>query len=204
MLGGVDRAPLPTQGDAGAKEVAAGIAAELRSELASLNTAKPGGDTAEARIAGLESYLKNLEASLSAQLKAQQADPRPSVKFESVLEAIGDLTRPAQALLRGISRVHLTKSEYQHLSQGRLGPALVELRKVGLLVPVVHKTSHGPEPCYYFPPGISKIARAALHVLPEPAQEIQQDVTKELKAVGYPSGHGDDDRPVGANGTNTA
>jgi hypothetical protein len=123
-----------------------------------------------------------------AQLRASQTDARPSAKFEEVLETIGELTKPTHALLRAISKAHLTKSEYKRLSEGRFGPSLLELRKAGLLIPVVHRTSHGSEPCYYLPPGSSKIARAALQILPEPPQEMQREVAAELKLIGYPSG----------------
>lgn len=191
MLGNVDRATAPPSSESSAKEVAAGIAAELRSELTTLGADKGAADKPQLRVDQLEKYLKNLEASLMAQLRAQQMDTRPSAKFEAVLEMIGELTAPTHALLRAISNVHLTQHEYKRLSAGRFGPSILELRKAGLLVPVVHNTRHGPEPCYYFPSGIGKIARAAFHVLPEPPKDLQHEVAAELKSIGYPSGHGD-------------
>jgi len=189
MLGNVDRAVPPASSESSAKEVAAGIAAELRSELTTLGGDRGSADKAQLKVEELEKYLKNLEASLMAQLRAQRMDARPSTRFESVLEMIGDLTPQTHALLRSISDSHLTQTEYKRLASTRFGPSLLELRKAGLLVPVVHNTSTGPEPCYYFPSGIAKIARAAFHVLPEPPKELQREVAKELKLVGYPSGH---------------
>jgi hypothetical protein len=189
MLGNVERGAAPASSESSAKEVAAGIAAELRSELATLRVESGTADKSQLRLEDLEKYLKNLEASLIAQLRAQQMESRPSAKFEAVLEMVRELTPATYALLRAISEFHLTQREYKRLSAGRFGPSILELRKVGLLVPVVHNSSSGPEPCYYLPTGINKIAHAAFHVLPLPQQDILQAVVTELKSIGYPSGH---------------
>ena len=194
MLGNVDRTAPPPPSESSAKDIAAGIAAELRSELTTLGGDKGSADKAQLKVEELEKYLKNLEASLTSQLRAQRIDARPSTRFESVLEMISELTPTAHSLLRSISNAHLTQSEYKRLSAGRFGPSLLELRKAGLLVPVVHTTNQGLEPCYYFPSGISKIARAAFHVLPEPPKEVQREVDRELKSIGYPSRH--DEQPT--------
>ena len=192
MLGNVDRAATPTSSESAAKEVAAGIAAELRSELTTLSTGKGARtDKPQLQVDQLEKYLKNLEASLMAQLRVSQTDARPSAKFEEILATISELTKPTHALLRAIRNAHLTKTEYKRLSEGRFGPSLLELRRAGLLVPVVHRTNHGSEPCYYLPPGVSKIARAALQVLPEPPKDMQHEVAAELELIGYPSGSDD-------------
>jgi len=189
MLGSVDKAPLPTASESSAKEVAAGIAAELRSEIASLS-ANMGTTSGESRlqVEQLEKYLKNLEASLVAQLKTSRSDVRPSAKFEELLDAMRELEQPAYALLGAIRFHHLSKSQYNKLVEGRLGPYVLELRAAGLLVPVVHKTSQGSEPCYYMPPGISKLARAIFQILPEPSEEAMHDIAAELERIGYING----------------
>ncbi len=189
MLGNVESGATPVPSESSAKEVAAGIAAELRSELTTLRTEGGTADKSQLRVEHLEKYLKNLEASLIAQLRAQQMDPRPSAKLEAIVEMVGELTPSAYALLRAISEFHLTQREYKRLSAGRFGPSLLELRKVGWLVPVVHHTGSGPEPCYFLPSGISKMARAAFHIFPPPQQDIFEAVVAELRSVGYPSLH---------------
>jgi len=158
MIGNVDRTPPSIAGDSNAKDVAAGIAAELRSELASLaNTKGSHHDKSPVQAEQLEQYLKNFEASLMAQLKANQANVRPSVRLEGLLDTVSELSKPTQALVRAIRNVHLTQNEYKRLSDGRFGASILELRRAGLLAPAVHQTSHGPEPCYYFSAGNRKI-----------------------------------------------
>lgn len=188
MLGNIDRPVVQASNESSAKEVAAGIAAELRSELTAIRGEKGLADKSQVRVDELEKYLKNLEASLIAQVSAQQVDSRPSARFEAVLDMVNRLTPRTNALLRGITDYHLTQREYKSLSSGKFGGSILELRKAGLLVPVLHDTAQGPEPCYYFPSGMAKTARAVLHVLPEPPKDLQRDVAIELKSIGYPSG----------------
>jgi hypothetical protein len=198
MLGNIDRPPGHPSNESSAKEVAAGIAAELRSELTTIRGEKGSADKSQLRLDELEKYLKNLEASLIAQVSAQHVDSRPSARFEAVVDMVNRLTPKTNALLRAITDFHLTQREYKSLSSGKFGSSILELRKAGLLVPVLHDTAHGPEPCYYFPSGMAKIARAVLHVLPEPTKDLQRDVAAELKSIGYPSGqdfHRHDDTP---------
>jgi hypothetical protein len=153
--------------------------------LTQLSGDKGSGKSHEAQLAKLEDYVKGLEASLRAQLKAQKSGIRPSERLDDVIETIGGLTMPAQALARAIRNYHLSKAEYSRLSATDLGQYLSELRAAGLLVPVVHHSDHGSEPCYYFPSGTSKIIRTALQMLPAPPPEIRRDVAEELRRVGY-------------------
>jgi hypothetical protein len=188
MLGNVERGPISTSSDNSAKEIAAGITAELRSELQSLGAGK--GETADDskhRVDQLEKYIKDLEASLVSQLRTAHSDIRPSAKFDEISDTIRQLTEPAYAILAAIRNRHLTQSQYRNLSQGVFATAVLELRRSGLLVPVVHKTSHGPEPCYYMPPGSAQLASAAIQVLPEPNASLSQAISEELIRVGYPS-----------------
>lgn len=189
MLGNVDRGVVssPSLSDTSAKEVAAGIAAELRSELQSISTGRTGTpDDSKTRVDQLEKYIKDLEASLVSQLKTAHSDTRPSVRFDEVLELIRQLSSPAHALLAAIRRRHLTQKQYQDLSRGSYAQAVLELRRSGLLVPVVHETSHGPEPCYYMPSGTSQLANAAMQVIPKPISSLTRSIEEELVRVGYP------------------
>lgn len=188
MLGNVEKSTLFATPDSSAKEVAAGIAAELRSELATLNNGKSALD-AQARVEQLEKYIRDMELSIKAQLNAARRDSRPSAKLDGILETLKELTQPTYALLRAISRAHLTQDEYKRISAGKFGPSLLELREVGFLVPVVHHTTHGDEHCYYFPPGITEVTRAALQMLPDPSENLQREVATELKAAGYSAKH---------------
>jgi hypothetical protein len=187
MLGNVERSSPSSVNDTSAKEVAAGIAAELRSELKTLSTGQTGtADDSKQRVDQLEKYIKDLEASLVAQLKTAHSDVRPSAKFDEVSETIRQLSETAYALLRAIRYRHLTQKQYRDLSKGRLEQSLLELRRNGLLVPVVHKTSHGPEPCYYMPSGMSQLANAAMQVFPKPSLSVAREAETELRRIGYP------------------
>jgi hypothetical protein len=187
MLGNVDRGPVTTSNETSAKEVAAGIVAELRSELKTLSpTKETDGIESKTSVEQLEKYIKDLEASLVAQLKTAHSDVRPSAKFDEVLETIRQLSEPAHTVLRAIRYRHLTQNQYRDLSRGPFGQAILELRRNGLLSPVVHKTDRGPEPCYFMPGDIAKLASAAIQVLPKPSRALTQEVSSELRRVGYP------------------
>ncbi len=153
MLGGVDKGLAPEPSDSNAKQIAAGIAAELRSELVALSADKKAQDgESHQKIEELESYLKDLEASLMGQLRRVTENTRPSARFEEVTNTLRSLSSRALAFLRAISRVHLTQAQYRLLSAGPMRDSILELRKSGLLAPVVHNTGRGEVPCYYFPP----------------------------------------------------
>jgi hypothetical protein len=189
MLGNVDRVSPPISSESSAKELAAGIAAELRSELVGLKSNKAQSEKPDMPVEQLEKYVKDLETRVTDILRAQTLERRPSAKFSDVLEKINTLPPTALTLLRAIRNVHLTRKEYSRLSAGRFGPALNELRRAGLIVPVAHKSPRGIEPCYYFPSGIGAIARALFDDMSEPPPELQQEIERELKSIGYPSGH---------------
>jgi hypothetical protein len=191
MLGGVDKSPAPEYSDSNAKQIAAGIAAELRSELVALSADKKSQDgESHQKIEALESYLKDLEASLMGQLRRVTENTRPSVRFEEVTNTIRSLSGRALAFLRAISRAHLTQAEYRILSSGPMRDSILELRKSGLLAPVVHNTGRGEVPCYYYPSDIAMIVRAVLDTIPEPPLALQQEVVEQLDSVGYASRRG--------------
>lgn len=186
MLGNVDRTSIPAVSESSAKDMAAGIAAELRSELTALNIGVGGQNTqAEIKIDELDKTLKAFETNLLAQLRPAGKDSPSRSNMEEVMEIIRDLSRPAHAVLLAIRDRHLAQPQYKRLLAGRFSAALLELRKEGLLVPVVHETGRGKVPCYYFPSAIARTARAALQILPEPPDGLKYEVAKELESVGY-------------------
>lgn len=178
----------PLTNESSAKQIAAGIAAELRAELTSIALAAGANPTTQPEK--LETLLSSLESSLAAQLKAPRADERPSETFDRVMSTVSAMSSPTYTLLRAIGRAHLTLTEYKQLQSGRFGAALNDLREAGYLVPVVHRNADGTnEPCYYLPPGRSRMVRAALQLLPEPPRGLREEVEAELKRIGYPSRH---------------
>ena len=181
MLGSVDR-PSPSGGDFSAKEVASGIAAELRAELAAI---RPEAQTA-AKTDEIERVLSSVEASLTAQLRNQPARSRPSEALDTTVAAARTLSQGAQELLRQISRVHLERDEYRKLTQGRFGDALHELRASGLLIPLQHRNEDGkPIPCYWFSPDMASVIRNAVRFLDKSEPSLRDEVRQELVRVGY-------------------
>lgn len=186
MLGSVDKDLQIRSVETPAKEIAAGIASELRAELGMIpnETGKKSVVSTE-QNSKMEQLFKTLEASLAAQLRTQNISSRPSEALNRITETLNNLTPSAQSLLRYIGRGHLTLEEYRTLRKGSLGEPLVELRESGLLIPVVHKTSDGEVPCYYFPPSLSNLVRAAIPLLPKLPDDINKEVKSELTKVGY-------------------
>ncbi|HEX4321522.1 MAG TPA: hypothetical protein VHZ52_11500 [Acidobacteriaceae bacterium] len=182
MLGGVDQRLIKDAGESSAKQIAAGIAAELRSELASLgsNSSTQNGESGE-RPAQIEKYLKDFEVSLKAQLAKVSSETRPSEKLDDLLVTIRGLSVRGRALLSAIRGMHLNPMQYRRLSAGPLEESISELRRAGLIVPLVH----GDTPCYYLPPGTARIARTALGLLPRAPSDVSREVYTELSAVGY-------------------
>jgi len=187
MLGNVGAdSPQKTAAADSAKEVAGGIAAELRVELSKLASNVGASEGAsKAKFEEIERYLKNLEATLSAQLRSARSDARPSAKIDEVFASIRELSPRAYAILRAIEGRHISREQYQKLSDGRLGRALLELREAGLLAPAIHKTSTGPEPCYYYPRDISSAVRAVIEISGPPNAAADAEVKAELSKVGY-------------------
>jgi hypothetical protein len=181
MLGSVDR-PTPSGTEFSAKEIASGIAAELRAELAAIRPESQGA----AKTAEIERVLDSVEASLAAQLRNQPSTSRPSEALDSTVTAARTLSQGAQELLRQISRVHLERDEYRKLAQGKFGDALHELRASGLLIPLQHRSEDGkPIPCYWFSPQMAAVIRNAVRFLEKSDPTLREEVREELVRVGY-------------------
>lgn len=191
MLGQVDKEGMAQSNESSAKQVAAGIAAELRSEISALANGKVDSNNVDAKNKQLDGYLKELEAGLSAQLSTARSESKSGGSLEVALEQIRGLDERTLGLLRGIRRYHLTQEQYKQLSEGSFGNSIRLLRRHGLLAPVVHKTDHGPEPCYYMPPGTARAVREAILLFPKPSPSIEHDVSTELAKISYR--HSDDE-----------
>lgn len=170
--------------DAGAKDIAAGVAAELRAELASMASTKIQTDRVSAEQS-FEDLVKRLEQSLAAQIRSESVPDRSSLQLEQARLLVEGLSSGALALALGIQRTHLTRRQYMMLSSGPLEQAVHELRASGLLVPVRGFDGKKEIPVYYFPPKLAKAVRAALPLAPGPPQELIDLAGAELARVGY-------------------
>jgi hypothetical protein len=187
MLGSMDRDhPLPP--DTGLKEVAAGLAAELRTELglSGDKTDKPGKQVvASDDQARVKQLLSALEDSVAAQLNLLRPRDRPSDKVDAAREELGKLSLEAQALAHAILGQHLTREQYIRLRRSPIADAVRALRHAGLLVPVAHSEDGVEQPAYYFPPGFGDALHLAGPLLPHIPSDVERRVRDELRKVGY-------------------
>jgi len=184
MLGRVDAGP--DKSDAfPIRDVAAGIAAELRAEFGRPEPKEKGTRPAEHAQDRIEEIIKAVEGTLTAQQRAQAATERPGQALEKLLTVLTSLSPQAQALISLIRWYHLEQEQYRKLREGPLGGALDELRTTGLIVPVSHKLGGKERPCYYFLPALAGLIRAALPLVPRQPDAVVTSVRQELERVGY-------------------
>jgi hypothetical protein len=184
MLGSVQP---PQSLDSGVKgQMAAGIAAELKSELAPLlqQTDKTKQELLERR---LQEVIEQLQSSLTKAPRIASRTRRSSA-VDAVRSALATLSPEAVgmvALMTG--KRHLESREYRELREGPLAAAVRELRRSGLLAPqVAGGMSESDPPVYFFPGALGKIIPAALPLLPPLPRETMDKVMGEMKRVGYP------------------
>jgi hypothetical protein len=190
MLGNVAR-PAGDDANNSAKEIAAGLLAEMRAELG-LSEDNPDAVTSTSSTSGgekLDEAFENLKSSLEAQLRTQRGTDRPGEAVDRIVDLLRSLSAEARALATVIGRInyHITFDQFQRLlRKSPLGDALSELRDHGLLIPHEGLSSAGkPIPVYYFPTGLVDTVRAALLLLPEIDRDLEALVISELEAVGY-------------------
>lgn len=174
-----------SQSDANAaKELAAGIASELRAEL---NIPEKTSGPEETRVmARFDEAIKELESTVAAQIRSEPTNDRTGSPIARAEELLRSVSPAARALAERLSSYHLTRQQYVALSKGPLADALSELRRSGILVPLTGKDDQGKEvPVYYYPPQLTKPLRAVVSVMPSPNGEVRELVTSELKRINY-------------------
>jgi hypothetical protein len=186
LLGSVERFPKEI-GDPDAKQLASGLAAELKSEL---GLDKDDHMTSEEspNVEHLTRVVDNLQSSFEALLRDRQTSPSPSKALDRIFYEVSNLSPQSQALIRLIIARHLTRSQYHKaLNSEPLSAPIRELRSAGFLIPVVHKLPDGAEePCYYFPASFAKALSTGWSFLPEVSPEILAKMKDALEAIGYP------------------
>jgi len=188
MLGTVANAPSGDEAFS-AKEMAAGLVAEMRAQLGlSDGDEHTQGEVASKRHDELDEAIKHMRSSLEAQLKVPKPSSRPSEALDEVMDRLRVLSPEARALATVIAQGrHLTFAQVQKLMKdSMLNTVISELRDAGLLVALEGYSSTGkPTPVYYFPSGSSNTVRAALLMMPEVDDDLFALVISELNKVGY-------------------
>jgi uncharacterized coiled-coil protein SlyX len=184
MLGSVgqesDSPPEANPSSLPINELAAGIAAEIRSEFET-NRDSEGESAASNRIEALEQSLIRLEKTIQ---NLNEVPIRVSKSVDRLLGKLRELSPEARQLMYSLRHCHLTKDQYRKLSLSNsvLEPAINELRDKALLVPL---ESREKELVYFFPGGLVKFVEPAMLLLPPSTSEIIELVSSELKKVGY-------------------
>lgn len=180
---------------ASASELAAGIAAELRSQLGLVSDDELEGaegepevgeaETSAERLSEIEQTLRSVQSAVESQLRAGRETPAAEVdRWVGVLMRVSE---EARALVRLLNR-HITARQWRKLRNVPLfRDAIAELRAVGALVPLEGYMSSGRKGLvYYFPPGTDREIRAAALLLPDPHEEVSQLISEGLREVGWP------------------
>lgn len=184
MLGNVGpSAPVEVAG-LDIRELAAGIAAEIREDLG-IAMDGAGSRGKDERLADLERSLERLEAAVQARaaVKVRSANTADSLDFVRLRLRL--VSPEARALIGAIRQRHLTVEQYRGLQNSPLAGALSELRDSGLLAPLVGEYQNRMKRVYFIPPGLLDVLTPALALLPPVAPETIVRVEQALSEVGY-------------------
>ncbi len=180
MLGGLGTPQEPAKERLALKEIASGMADEVRVELGLADQTNKAPASPEL-IQRFESALQNLEESIQGQLASGRRSLRPGTTF-AIYRTLKQLTPEARELASAIRGFHLTRQQYKALADGPLAAALRELRQSGLLVPL-----RDPDQTlvYWFPSDRSELVKLALVTLDPSSADVGKHVESELQRVGY-------------------
>jgi hypothetical protein len=186
MLGNVtaQHSDAPTAiADRDRRELAAGIAAEIKEELGLLEGSPMVDPETFSRV---EQSLERLEVAVQTSTAVRTKANRFSELIDMLLPTLRQISPEAFELIAAIRNKHLTASQYRSLRASVLGHAVAELRDTGLLSPHVGYDQHQKESRVYFiPNGLHRVIDAAISLLPPSSEEIKLGVNKELIRIGY-------------------
>jgi len=173
-------------GDSSIRQIAEGLAEEVRTQLDE-GKGTSSGSVDEERI------IQRVSDAIQAQLKASQRQGTSSLssQVEGWMRTLSGITSTAYELIFVIARVkaaHLTRSQYEKLVgvSSKYQAAMSELRSDALLIPLTGQAvPRSDQPVYWLPPGQSDAIRAALElgIRDDPAERA--DVMRTLTSIGY-------------------
>jgi hypothetical protein len=190
MLPGGSADPSPVAADRDNDEesiraIAAGVAAELKSELV-----PQSGLTETQAVDRIDKALRRLERSVEAQLSSGVSETSSRLqRLSRVEQTLEKLNPEARELLGQLSRGGpLTRTQYMQLRMGPLGPAMAELRHYALIAPLREVSAEeNAEPVYFMSPSINRLVRPILSLLDPVPRLTREHVASGLRAVGYTS-----------------
>jgi hypothetical protein len=189
---GMVQAAASIRGDAPAKEIAAGTAAELREDLREdirMLSEKPDASNQNNLEKSLNEGLQRFQESLVAQIRTELLPRKRGTLVDQAWKILDGLSGEAKALAVEIASYHLTRKQYKRLLAGPLSTAISELRHAGILVPLTGQDKAGQEiPVYWFPSRLSQAVSTAIPLITIPSSAARDQVKAELERVGYYDG----------------
>jgi len=185
MLGNVTAHSEPSNAiaDRDRRELAAGIAAEIKEEL---GFSEGPHSVDPETLSRVEQSLERLEAAVQTSTAVRAKANRFSELIDMLLPTLQELSPEARELIAAIRTKHLTATQYRSLRACVLGHAVGELRDAGLLSPHVGYDENMKEGRVYFlPNGLHNVIDAAIALLPPISDETKSSVRQELIRVGY-------------------
>lgn len=176
--------------DESVRAIAAGVAAELKAELA-----PEANEAGQAAIQHLDEAVQRLERTMRAQLRSggSQSSSR-SDRFEVLQARLQNVSVEARELARQLAlSKHLTRDQYRKLLEGPLARPLRELRQDAILVPLQGRDPDGTEiPVYFFAPGNYRLVQPVISFLEPTPRDVRERVRGVLESTGYPVKEGDE------------
>jgi hypothetical protein len=164
-----------------AKEIASGVAAELRAGLI------PPNNEGQPSNSEINDAIARLQTTVEAQLGSASVRSRRS-RQNALYQALEGLSPKALTLLAALTAAgsHLEADEYQRLYDGPLNREVRELRDEALLIPLAgHNTGEEGLPVYWLPPNTAGAVRGLIQVLDMPVGRDADLVDRELTRIGY-------------------
>lgn len=184
MLGGVGlSADQDSQGpsESSMKKITEGLAEELKAEIRSARETGSGAID-EDRI------VQRVSEAIQAQIRAGRSEvPRPRSRMEEWARILGNASSPAYEIVRILLKYgHMTADEYNRLQSTYLAQPLSELRREGVLVPLVGYPESGEEALvYWFPPDEGENLRIAFELINRQSRRERARVRAALENAGY-------------------
>jgi Arc/MetJ-type ribon-helix-helix transcriptional regulator len=186
-------------------EVVSGLIAELKAQgvvAASKEDSEGGSDSSEASDAPraaealrvdledrFERLASEVQAAIAAQVNSGALSRSPSDAIDSAVRTLRRLPPEQLEILRTLSfrGRHLTEAQYQRLVRHPiLGPALLDLRDRGLVVPLSGVENGKRVPVYWLAPGTSEYIQSAIRLVrSERSPGVRETVRRAFLVVGY-------------------
>lgn len=158
--------------------IAAGLSEELQSDIAQMLQEQ------EIRI---QEVFEQFEQRVAEMLEAKQETAKAPISRIAHLIR-NELSEGAKRILRQlvISRLHLTRKQYESLNKTEYAPFIEELRRNYLLVPLTGRDEKGEKiPVYWLPPGTKNIVTPIITEMPDDDPKATKDFQKVIIRLGY-------------------